>query len=154
MISAVQEQDQALFEAMFGSFIQEATRSGIQIPPNSIQEFGGRFTEFEAKKKLVQVFPAPVKFANPLGMLQGGIIGAYIDDTMGPLCFSTVKGPTTTIGLNVNYLRSVKCPDTVTVEARITGRGRRVLHLEAEVRDSRGKVVANATSSVLSLKGD
>ncbi|MBL8019095.1 MAG: PaaI family thioesterase, partial [Leptospirales bacterium] len=125
--------------------------------PDSPEQYSGiwrRFTEFEAKKKLTQVFPAPLKFANPLGTLQGGIIGAYIDDTMGPLCFSTVKGPTTTIGLNINYLRSVKCPDTVTVEARITGRGRRVLHLEAEVRDSRGKIVANATSSVLSLKED
>ncbi|MCE9599320.1 MAG: PaaI family thioesterase [Spirochaetia bacterium] len=155
MVTAgIREEDNALFEAMFGSFAQEAARNGIQIPPNSVREFGGRFTEFEAKKRLVQTFPAPVKFSNPLGMLQGGIIGAYIDDTMGPLCFSTIKGPTTTIGLNVNYLRSVKCPDTVVVEARITGRGRKVLHLEAEVKDSRGKIVATATSSVLSLKGD
>ncbi|MBI3394975.1 MAG: PaaI family thioesterase [Spirochaetia bacterium] len=147
-------QNTAIFTEMFGSFIEGARQSGVQIPPNSIQEFGSTFLEYEPRKRLVARFPALEKHANPLGMLQGGVIGALIDDTMGPLSFAAVRGPTTTLTLAVTYLRSVKCPDTVTVDARVTGRGRQVIHLEAEVFDSRGRSVARATSTVLSLKGE
>lgn len=156
MTSAVANTTQtedAIFREMFGSFIEEARKNGIRIPPNTVHEFGGAFLEYESRKRLVRSFPAPERFANPLGNLQGGIIGAYIDDTMGPLSFAAVRGPTTTIGLSVNYLRSVQCPDTVRVEARVVGRGRRITQLEAEVFDSRGRLVATATSSVLALQG-
>lgn len=144
----------AIFDEMFGSFLAEARRNGVQIPPNSIQESQAEFLEYEPRKRLLSEFPAQLKHANPLGMLQGGIISALIDDTMGPLSFAAVRGPTTTLNLNVNFLRSVKCPDRVKVEARVTGRGRNVVHLEADVFDSRGRIVAKATSTVLSLKGD
>ena len=144
----------AIFEDMFGSFIEEARASGVQIPPNSIQESRATFLEYESRKRLLSEFPAQEKHANPLGMLQGGIIAALIDDTMGPLSFAAVRGPTTTLNLSVNYLRSVKCPDRVRVEARVTGRGRQVLHMEADVFDSRGRLVATSTSTVLSLKED
>lgn len=146
--------DSVIFEEMFGSFIEEARASGVQIPPNSIQESRATFLEYEPRKRLLSEFPAQEKHANPLGMLQGGIIAALIDDTMGPLSFAAVRGPTTTLNLSVNYLRSVKCPDRVRVEARVTGRGRQVLHMEADVFDSRGRLVATSTSTVLSLKED
>ncbi len=144
----------AIFEDMFGTFLADARKNGVQIPPNSILETQAEFLEYEPRKRLVSEFPAQEKHANPMGMLQGGIISALIDDTMGPLSFAAVRGPTTTLNLNVNFLRSVKCPDRVKVEARVTGRGRSVIHLEADVFDSRGRIVAKATSTVLSLKGD
>lgn len=151
----VQGQDSTgseIFHKMFDSFLEETAAAGVQIPPNSILESGAVFLEYESRTRLVSEFPAQEKHANPLGMLQGGIIGALIDDTMGPLSFAAVRGPTTTLNLSINYLRSVKCPDRVRVEARVTGRGRRVLHLEADVFDSRGRLVAKSTSTVLSLK--
>ena len=139
-----------IFERMFGWF--DRSSAEVQIPPNSIQEFGGTFVSYENRKALVQTFPAQEKHANPLGNLQGGVISALIDDTMGPLSFAAARGPTTTINLAVNYLRGVRCPDTVRVEARVTGRGRTILYLDASVFDSRGRLVATGTSSVLILR--
>ena len=144
------EESAAIFESMFA---WHTGAGAVQIPPNSILEFQGRFVAYESRKRLVQTFPAQTKHANPLGNLQGGVISALIDDTMGPLSFATARGPTTTINLSITYLRAVKCPDTVRVEARVAGRGRSIMYLEAEVFDSRDRLVATATSSVLILKG-
>lgn len=142
-----------IFREMFGDSPKQLGDHSVQIPPNSILEFGGRFLEYESRTRLLQEFPAQEKHANPLGNLQGGVIAALIDDTMGPLSFAAARSPTTTLNLAVNYLRAVRCPATVTVEARITGRGRQILFLEAQVTDTRGRLVATATSSVLVLRG-
>lgn len=141
-----------VFEQMFGWY-EPAADTSMQIPPNSIREFEGTFELYESRKRLVQTFPAQLKHANPLGNLQGGVISALIDDTMGPLSFAAARAPTTTINLSVNYLRAITCPDTVRVDARVTGRGRTILFLEAEVYDSRGRLAATGTSSVMILKG-
>ncbi len=142
-----------IFREMFGDSPNQLGGHAVQIPPNSIREFDGRFLAYESRKRLLQEFPAQEKHANPLGNLQGGVIAALVDDTMGPLSFAAARGPTTTLNMAVNYLRAVPCPATVRVEARVTGRGRQILFLEAQVTDARGRLVATATSSVLVLRG-
>ena len=45
-------------------------------------------------------------FCNPAGFVQGGILSAMLDDTMGPAVFAMTEGRlyTTTITMTVNFL--------------------------------------------------
>lgn len=149
----IEGKSKEIHERMFGGLQEMIAKSGVQIPPNCILEAESEFEEYENRKRLVQTFPAREKHANPLGNLQGGILSSMIDDTMGPLSFAAARNPTTTINLSVNFLRAVRCPGLVRVEARVTGLGRRVMYLDASAFDAKGRLVATATSSVLILSG-
>jgi acyl-coenzyme A thioesterase 13 len=60
------------------------------------------------------------EMTNPLGTIQGGVMAALIDDTMG-LAFYTLfeKNMFTTTNLNINYLYGAKEGEEVIVKAEV-----------------------------------
>ena len=52
-------------------------------------------------------FDGKKEFCNPAGFVQGGILSAMLDDTMGPAVFVMTDGKlyTATITMTVNFLR-------------------------------------------------
>src|ERR1700742_255910 len=52
-------------------------------------------------------FDGKPDFCNPAGFVQGGILSAMLDDTMGPAVFVMTEGKlfTSTISLTVNFWR-------------------------------------------------
>ena len=92
------------------------------------------------------------RFANPTGVLHGGVLMGLADSAMG----LTVTGllaageAGTNTDLQMRFLR----PTTggkLTATARVVRRGRRTLVLEADVTDAAGKLVARASSNFLVL---
>ena len=65
-------------------------------------------------------FDGKKEFCNPAGFVQGGILSAMLDDTMGPAVFVMTDGKlyTATITMTVNFLAPAK-------PGPITGRGQR-----------------------------
>ena len=59
------------------------------------------------------------EFCNPAGFIQGGMLAAMLDDTMGPAAFIMTDGRlyTSTISLTVNFLVPAK-PGPIIGEAR------------------------------------
>ena len=55
-------------------------------------------------------FDGKAAFCNPAGFIQGGILTAMLDDTMGPAVFIKTQGRlyTATIGMSVNFLSPAK----------------------------------------------
>ena len=55
-------------------------------------------------------FEGKTEFCNPAGFVQGGILSAMLDDTMGPAVFAMTEGRlyTATISLTVNFLAPAK----------------------------------------------
>jgi len=91
-------------------------------------------------------------FTNPLGYVQGGILAAMMDDTMGPSMVIAAGGERffPTIDLHTHFLRPVK-PGRISVTARPTQIGRSVAFAEARLHDARGRLCARATCSSASL---
>lgn len=92
-----------------------------------------------------EVSPA---FANPTGAIQGGFIGAMMDEAMSTcvIIASNVTMTAPTLEMKVSYL-SALFPGQATVEARIRKLGRTAAFLEAECFDATGKCVATATAT-------
>ena len=70
-------------------------------------------------------------FCNPAGFVQGGILSAMLDDTMGPAVFTMTDGKlyTATITMTVNFLAPAK-PGPIIGEAKVTQLGKTVAFVE------------------------
>lgn len=92
----------AAFAARFGPDGNVEDR----IPP-VFREMEGRILAYDATARtLTAQFPTRPRFHNPYGTMQGGIIAAAIDNTIGPL--STLSAPPNlTRDLTVKYKKPV-----------------------------------------------
>ena len=88
------------------------------------------------------------EFCNPAGFVQGGILSAMLDDTMGPAVFVMTEGRlyTATITMTVNFLAPAK-PGPIVGEARVTQLGKTIAFAEAKLLAADGTTLATATTS-------
>ena len=93
-------------------------------------------------------FDGKAEFCNPAGFIQGGILSAMLDDTMGPAVFIKTDGRlyTATISITVNFLVPAKVGPIVG-EGRVVQIGRSVAFIEARLTDAQDAVLATSTAS-------
>ena len=93
-------------------------------------------------------FDGKPEFCNPAGFVQGGILSAMLDDTMGPAVFVMTEGRlfTSTITMTVNFLAPAK-PGPIVGEARVTQLGKTIAFMEGRLTAADGAVLATATTS-------
>jgi uncharacterized protein (TIGR00369 family) len=93
-------------------------------------------------------FTATEQFLNPFGAIQGGLLAAMLDDTLGPALVATLgpgeSAPTT--DLHVQFLRPAR-PGRLIGRGRIVRKGRDVGFMSGELVDEAGEVVAVATAT-------
>jgi uncharacterized protein (TIGR00369 family) len=92
-------------------------------------------------------FEGKPDFCNPAGFIQGGILTAMLDDTMGPavLVMTEGKSYTTTVSLTVNFLASAK-PGPIIGEATVTQLGKTIAFVEGKLTAEDGTLLATATA--------
>ena len=84
------------------------------------------------------------KYLNPYGAMQGGMVAAAIDDTLGPLSM-LVAPPNLTRRLEIKYSRPVTADlGHIMVTGKLAEREGRYLTFRAEVRDQQGTLLARA----------
>ena len=123
---------------------------GLTLPPAAIL-LGSEFLSEDPEAGTVEVaFHPDDRMLNPTGTVQGGIVAAMLDDTMGPALLVATRGElvASTIDMSVSFLRPVK-PGRVIGRGRVVRLGRQVAFLEAELCDEAGVVLARATSSAV-----
>jgi uncharacterized protein (TIGR00369 family) len=95
------------------------------------------------------------RHSNPMGTVHGGIICDLADAAMGTAYFSTLdEGESfTTLELKINFLRPFWTGRLV-ARGRVVHRGRTVGMSECDVEDADGRLIARATSTCMTLRGD
>jgi uncharacterized protein (TIGR00369 family) len=93
-------------------------------------------------------FDGKPDFCNPAGFIQGGILSAMLDDTMGPAVFAMTEGRlyTATITMTVNFLSPAR-PGPIIGEASVTQLGKTVAFVEGRLTAEDGTLLATATTS-------
>ncbi len=93
-------------------------------------------------------FTARPEFCNPAGDIQGGMLAAMLDDTLGPALVATLGdgewAPTTY--LHIQFQAPVR-PGSLFGRGRVTRKGRQVAFLAGELRDPGGRVVATGMAT-------
>jgi uncharacterized protein (TIGR00369 family) len=90
------------------------------------------------------------EMTNPLGTIQGGVMAALIDDTMG-LAFYTLfeQNMFTTTNLNVNYLFGAKEDEIIVVKAQVVRIGKKIANVECKVYNENEDIICTATSNLV-----
>ncbi|TGN20229.1 PaaI family thioesterase [Leptospira idonii] len=146
---SAEETDQILRE--MSSEFQAGNRK-ITIPPPSFIDMKASIEGYVKNKSITVSFPVMENQTNPMGMMQGGYIAAAFDNAFGPLSYLVAKKPTTTIDMNIQYIRGVATEQKVVVEAKVEAKGFSTIHMTAEMRTEKGKLLATATTNLLILK--
>src|SRR5262245_44335277 len=118
-------------------------------PPPSAKLLGWHLIDARPAEGWIRIgFDGRPEFCNPAGFVQGGILSAMLDDTMGPAVFVMTEGKlyTSTISLTVNFLAPAR-PGPITGEARVTQLGRTVAFVEGRLTAADGTLLATASTS-------
>jgi uncharacterized protein (TIGR00369 family) len=94
-------------------------------------------------------FDARPQFTNPQGNIQGGLLAAMLDDTMGPALVATLPAGqfAPTLEMKVSYLAPGKV-GPLWGHGRVVHAGRTNAFVEAELVDGAGKLIARASATV------
>ena len=120
----------------------------LTAPPSS-KLLGWRLLDARPKDGWIRIgFDGKRDFCNPAGFVQGGILSAMLDDTMGPAVFAMTEGRlyTSTITMTVNFLNPAR-PGPITGEANVTQLGKTVAFVEGRLMAEDGTLLATATTS-------
>jgi uncharacterized protein (TIGR00369 family) len=117
--------------------------------PAAARLLGWKLQAIDPEQGTVRVeFEARPEFLNPVGTVQGGILTAMLDDTMGPAAASLLGGDAfaQTLELKTSFIRGARV-GPLYGEGRVVHRGREILFLEGSLRDTEGRLVATATAT-------
>jgi uncharacterized protein (TIGR00369 family) len=109
----------------------------------------------EARGWIKVGFEATTDFLNPAGRVQGGILAAMLDDTMGPAVLVHSGGTLypSSIDMNVSFLAAAQ-PGPLICEADVLRLGKTVGFVEGRLHDEAGRLLARATASVMLVPAD
>jgi uncharacterized protein (TIGR00369 family) len=95
-------------------------------------------------------FDGKSDFLNPTGRVQGGVLAAMLDDTMGPAVLLKSAGTLypSSIDMNISFLSAAK-PGPLFCEAEVLRLGKSVGFVQGQLMNSDRDILVRATSSVM-----
>lgn len=117
-------------------------------PPRVAQALGMKITTVDAETGVVEAeFEGKAEFTNPVGNVQGGILAAMLDDSMGPAlaCQLGAGEFAPTLNLNISFLKPAK-PGKLRGVGRVLRKGKDVCYLSGDLYQD-GELVATATAT-------
>ena len=126
----------------------------MRFPPPVAELIGLEVVRIEGGESEMTMV-AEERHSNPMGTIHGGILCDLADAAMGTAWFSTLEpGETfTTLELKINFLRPFWTGKLI-ARGRVVSRGRTVGMTECDVFDERERLIARASSTCLTLRGE
>jgi uncharacterized protein (TIGR00369 family) len=127
---------------------------GEEPPPPVAQLIGFDLTSVKPGEAVVD-FQATEAHSNPMGTLHGGILCDIADAAMGIAYSSNLaEGESfTTLELKINFLKPI-WKARLRAIGRVVKQGRTVGLVECDITDEKGSLVARATSTCMTLRGE
>ena len=126
-----------------------------RLPPPPVADLVGlELTTMERGRATFHLDARP-EHASPLGTVQGGILSVLADAAMGGAYASLLDDDESfaTLELKMNYLKPV-WSGRITAVAEVLKRGRTIGLVECRLTDDGGSLVAHATSTCMTLRGE
>jgi len=138
------------------SFLENAQKMirGEVPPPPAAALVGFRLVAIEPGRSRFEM-DAQARHHNPMGTLHGGILCDIADAAMGVAYAATLSDGEsfTTLELKINFLRPVR-DARLFAEGVVVSRGKTIGLAECRVTDEQGRLIAKATSTCMTLRGD
>jgi len=118
-------------------------------PPNIAETLNLSFLEVDKENQtLLASFDIGDEFLNPAGFVQGGIVSAMLDDTMGP-CLAALLDENQfapTLSLKVSFIKGAN-PGKFIGKGKVIKKGKSICYLSSELFDADDDLVATATAT-------
>jgi uncharacterized protein (TIGR00369 family) len=133
--------------------LMDQYRAGGGAAPPIAKLIGFTMSSIEPGRAVVEFQPGP-QHANPMGSLHGGVLCDIADAAMGMAYAATLgEGETfTTLELKINFLKPI-WNAKLTATGKVVKPGRTVGLVECDVLDEGGSLVARASCTCLTLRG-
>ena len=132
----------------------QQVRDGTCPPPPIAGLIGFTLSAVAPREAVIELV-AGRQHANPMGTLHGGVLCDIADAAMGIAYASTLaEGETfATLELKINFLKPVWTAK-LRAAGRIVKRGKTVGLLECDITDEQQHLVARASSTCMTLRGE
>ncbi len=101
-------------------------------------------------ESMVVEFTVREDMTNPMGTLHGGAVSAMMDDTVGMMVFGLGREfGYTSVNLNCDFLSAARVGEVLTCHAKVIRAGRNVIHCEAQVTTTEGKIIAKCATNMI-----
>lgn len=135
---------------MAPTFFRDLVEGRAELPPIAVL-LGFELRAVDPDAMTIEVgFTARPEFCNPAGDIQGGMLAAMLDDTLGPALVATLGdgewAPTT--DLHVQFQAPAR-PGGLVGRGRVTRKGRQVAFLAGELHGPGGRVVATGMATAM-----
>lgn len=125
----------------------------VIMPPPFMQGLGMNFLACEPGKYAKVSFPIKAAYNNPFGITFGGYFSMFFDAAFGPFSGLTAKAPTTSLDLNVTFLKPLSPKDEeVHIEVEVISQTKSYLILYGKAYKKDRTLVATATSRLYIMK--
>ena len=126
----------------------------LLVPPPVFTAMDGEVLQLDLEDGTLAVrFPVRQRYLNPYGSMQGGMIAAAVDNTLGPLSM-LVAPPNVTRRLEMTYSRPVTMElGSIVVRARLVERNGRWLTFRADVNEPDGTRLARTKATHWIIEG-
>ena len=124
----------------------------VQVPPNCDLTLGMVCIDKSEPGRSVWRMLADERFANPVGIVQGGFVAAFADSAMGAASVTFAKDRkvfSANAEIKVSFLKPAKVGSTLTCTAYVISGGNRAAFIEAEIHDEDDRLIAKASSTYL-----
>ena len=124
----------------------------VQVPPNCDLTLGMVCVDKSEPGRSVWRMLADERFANPVGIIQGGFVAAFADSAMGAASVTFAKDRkvfSANAEIKVSFLKPARVGATLTCTAYVISGGNRAAFIEADVTDDEGRLIAKASSTYL-----
>jgi len=127
---------------------------GETAPPPIATLIGFTLAAVEPGRAVIEL-EASESHANPMGTVHGGVLADIADAAMGMAYASELEeGETfTTLELKINFMKPV-WTGKLRAEGRRLAGGRTIGLVACDVRDANDRLVAHATSTCMTLRGE
>ena len=123
----------------------------MQVPPNSDLTLGMSCVDKSTPGRCTWRMTADERFANPAGIMQGGLLGAFADSAMGAAAVTYVQGRkvfASNAEMKISFLAAVPTGSELLCTAEVISGGSRVAFVEASITAGE-TLVARANSTYL-----
>jgi uncharacterized protein (TIGR00369 family) len=136
-----------------GGISHEGAR--FRYPPPVAKILGFQLVEVGNATASVRLTTDPAVHGNPMGTIHGGILCDIADAAIGTAHATVLdEGESfTSLDLQINFFRPV-WQETLVAKARPVQLGRSVSRYVCDITRQDGKLVAQVTSTVMTLRGD
>ena len=126
-----------------------------ELPPPPVSQLIGMTLTAIAPGEAIVEFTAGPQHANPMGTQHGGVLCDVADAAMGMAYAAALdEGETfTSLELKINFIRPF-WTGRLRATGRVVHRGKTVGLAECDLVDDEGRLVARASSTCLTLRGE